>query len=304
MFQSATTSSSHAGAARGTAAATCEPRVADAARGEHLDALEHLVRHGHPSGALLVRGLPVGDLPTTPCAPGEPTTKDDTSERTLLGVARRLGEPVGYLPEHGGDLVQDLVPVHGAAERQTSTSSRVQLDWHTETAFHPHKPRYLVLLCLRGDPAARTLLCSLGDLDRRLAPEVRAVLREHRFRIGVDESFTGGRAVVLPEPRPVVAGPEERPAFTFDARLMVGTDREAEAALDEVRRGIAEHHVAVTLEAGDLLVVDNHLAVHGRSPFAARFDGTDRWLQRTFVVDDLAPSAGERDGRVITTTFA
>ena len=50
------------------------------------------------------------------------------------------------------------------------------------------------------------------------------------------------------------------------------------------------------LEAGDLLVVDNRRAVHGRSEFRARFDGTDRWLQRTFVVDDLA--ADRRPARV------
>jgi L-asparagine oxygenase len=43
--------------------------------------------------------------------------------------------------------------------------------------------------------------------------------------------------------------------------------------------------------------------VHGRSPFDARFDGTDRWLQRAFVVEQLEPSAGERRGRIITTTF-
>ena len=56
-------------------------------------------------------------------------------------------------------------------------------------------------------------------------------------------------------------------------------------------------------EPGDLLIVDNNLAVHGRTPFEPRFDGTDRWLQRTFVVTDLAPSAHERTGRVITTDF-
>jgi L-asparagine oxygenase len=50
-------------------------------------------------------------------------------------------------------------------------------------------------------------------------------------------------------------------------------------------------------------VVDNQVAVHGRSPFRARFDGTDRWLQRTFVVPDLAASAADRTGRIITTRF-
>ena len=49
--------------------------------------------------------------------------------------------------------------------------------------------------------------------------------------------------------------------------------------------------------------VDNRRAVHGRSEFRARFDGTDRWLQRTFVVDDLATIA-DRRGSVITTRFS
>ena len=56
------------------------------------------------------------------------------------------------------------------------------------------------------------------------------------------------------------------------------------------------------LDAGDLLVIDNRRAVHGRSKFRARFDGTDRWLQRTFVVDELATIA-DRRGSVITTQF-
>ncbi|MBK6763531.1 MAG: TauD/TfdA family dioxygenase [Micrococcales bacterium] len=59
----------------------------------------------------------------------------------------------------------------------------------------------------------------------------------------------------------------------------------------------------MTLKAGDLLVVDNDVAVHGRTPFTPRFDGTDRWLQRTFVVADHTAADGSRDGRVITTRF-
>jgi L-asparagine oxygenase len=50
-------------------------------------------------------------------------------------------------------------------------------------------------------------------------------------------------------------------------------------------------------------VVDNDLAVHGRTPFKPRFDGTDRWLQRTFVVADHTAADGSREGRVITTRF-
>ena len=77
----------------------------------------------------------------------------------------------------------------------------------------------------------------------------------------------------------------------------------AQAALDALTALVETHHTSLVLEAGDLLVVDNHRCVHGRSPFAARFDGTDRWLQRSFVVADLSASADDRVGRIITTTF-
>jgi len=268
------------------------------------DALVDLVDDGAPAGAILLRNLPVGRVPATPSTPTEPTSKDAVSEFVLLSVARRLGQPVGYEPEHGGEVVQNLLPTAADADRQTSTSSAVDLEFHTETAFHRHKPRYLLLLCLKGDPEARTLLCAISQVVDRLPLGVRQVLREPRFRTGVDESFTGERTDRLGHLVPVLAGTADAPTFTFDADLMVGIDDDATDALEALRVAIRQEHVGVALRTGDLLVVDNSVSVHGRSSFQARFDGTDRWLQRTFVVSDLAASATERRGRVITTRFA
>ena len=268
------------------------------------DALCDFADMGAPAGALLIKGLPVGHVPPTPASPLDGSGKDHLSELVLLTVARRLGQPIGYEPEHGGDIVQNLLPTRGDVARQTSTSSGVELEFHTETAFHPHKPRFLLLLCLRGDPEAKTLLCSISQVMGALPLGVQQVLREPRFRTGVDESFTGRRSDRLGNPMAVLAGTEEAPTFTFDADLMTGLDPEAAEALEALRTVIRAEHISVALEAGDLLVVDNTLSVHGRSPFTARFDGTDRWLQRTFVVTDLAASATHRRGRVITTRFA
>jgi L-asparagine oxygenase len=282
---------------------------------EVFDALVALQDAPPKEGALLIRGVPVGDVPATPTNPTDPVDKDRTSELTLLTIARRLGQPVGYLPEHGGDVVQNLVPTVAGADRQVSTSSRVDLAFHTETAFHPHAPRYLVLLCLRGHPEARTTLCSVHDVLDALDADTVSVLRQARFVCGVDESFLTGSGVLPREgalltrtsehgPRAVIGGSEARPTFWYDADLMRGTDPAAQAALDQLGRAVAERQLAVTLEAGDCLVVDNAVAVHGRSSYAARFDGTDRWLQRAFVVADLAPSAPDRAGRIILTQFA
>jgi L-asparagine oxygenase len=185
-----------------------------------------------------------------------------------------------------------------------STSSAVTLAWHTETAFHPHKPRYLLLLCLRGDPAARTTLCSVDEVLPWLERPTVEVLFQPRFRTRPDESFlAAGSTGELGPPLAVLAGDRARPTLTFDEDLMVGTDAEAQRALDELAAAIRRTATGIVLVRGDLLVVDNHRAVHGRTPFAARFDGTDRWLQRAFVVSDLSASDGERLGRSITTRF-
>ena len=92
--------------------------------------------------------------------------------------------------------------------------------------------------------------------------------------------------------------------MVFDADLMVGIDAGGRRRAARARRGDRDApHRPSRSKPGDLLIIDNTVAVHGRSPFTPRFDGTDRWLQRTFVVSDLAPSAADRRGRVITTHF-
>jgi L-asparagine oxygenase len=266
-------------------------------------AIEQFRRASEPTGCLLLRGLPIGDLPNTPAHPTDPTTKDLATERLLVAIASCLGEPVGYEPEHGGSIVQNIVPVPALATRQTSTSSKVELMFHTEAAFHPHRPRYLLLFCLRGDPSAQTTISSIHAALPHLADDQIDILFQQRFRCAVDESYLQGRANQLGTPMAVLSGTRSRPTMVFDEDLMVGIDAEADEALRSLGAALSTHHGGVALEAGDMVILDNNVVVHGRSPFTPRFDGTDRWLQRTFVVDDLAPSATERQGRVITTVF-
>ena len=290
----------HVNAAAFTRAAGHAGRLLPA---EVHDALVDFADAGNDAGALLLRGVPVGDLPPTPPAPSSAEKLNSISEFALLTVARRLGQPVGYAPEHGGDLVQNISPVARDAQRQVSTSSRSTLAFHTEAAFHPHRPRYLLLLCLKGDPAAATTLCSVRALTDALSPRDRAVLATPRFTTAADESYVGGPSSQRSLPRAILTGDLARPKLWLDADLMRGTDDEAQGALERLSALASELATGVVLEAGDLLVVDNDVAVHGRSPFKPRFDGSDRWLQRTFVVADHTAADGERDGRIISTRF-
>lgn len=267
------------------------------------DALIDFADQSPRQGYLLLKNVDIGEIPATPSSPTEATNKDVQSEYALLSIARCLGQPVGYLPEHNGALVQNIVPVRGREASQISTSSKAALQFHTETAFHPFRPRYLLLLCLRGDSQAGTLVASVYDIVKRLSSQDIQVLKENRFRTAVDASFLNGALSGLGSEQPILFGSDADLTFIYDADLMVGIDTEAQDVLERLTIAVRACSTSVVLGARDLLVVDNYVAVHGRTPFEARFDGTDRWLQRTFVVSDLSPSANDRSGRIITTTF-
>jgi L-asparagine oxygenase len=282
--------------------------VHDAARHPTIPVLPDVERaatalaNGVPAGAVLVRGLDVGEPGPTPTEmhAASPTSRSATS---LLTAASRLGSPVGYAQEHGGQVVQNIYPLAESIGQQISTSSDVPLAFHTETAFHPHKSHYLLLLCLRGERRAATTLCSVDALVPRLAADVVATLEAPRFRTGVDLSFGRGDGWMTAPSAVLGRTADGTRTLTYDGELTVGIDPGACAALASLADAVASTYASIVLDAGDLLVVDNRRAVHGRSEFRARFDGTDRWLQRTFVVDDLAGIV-DRRGSVITTEFS
>src|SRR5690606_2405427 len=60
-------------------------------------------------------------------------------------------------------------------------------------------------------------------------------------------------------------------------------DPEFEAAYTALGRALNACATSVDVAAGDLLLIDNDVAVHGRAPFRPRYDGSDRWLKRTLV---------------------
>jgi hypothetical protein len=77
-----------------------------------------------------------------------------------------------------------------------------------------------------------------------------------------------------------------------DAALDSSPDVPLERRLDEVAPGIDASLRDVVAGPVDLLITGNEWAVHGRRPFTARYDGTDRWLRRVNVLADIRRTAG------------
>ena len=265
--------------------------------------IKNFARKPSKAGALLVRGCPVGDLPSTPSTPHAKTGKDNVSEFSLLTVSKLLGHPVGYKPEHGGSLVQNVVPTRSRQTEQISTSSKVDLYFHVEAAFHPHLPRWLALLCLKGDPLAKTTLVSVHDIKGMLSEDVLEKLSLKEFKTGVDTSYTAETSKALSSEHSVLSGSPENPRILWDWELTVGTTQSATDALSELKRAASAAQASIVLKQGDLLLLDNTLVVHGRSPFSPRFDGTDRWLQRSLIVSSLDMPLDNLVDGVVSTEF-
>jgi hypothetical protein len=273
-------------------------------------ALIGFAKRGNPDGALLLRNLPADpEVPPTPVRSGErPRKATWASELWMCCAASALGEPVAYLQEKQGSLFQDIYPTAQNADKLSSESSSILLDFHTEIAFHPHMPEYLLLYGLRQDPdkRARTIFSSVRRFFHLLPPGVRDALFSDLFRTGVDYSF--GNVDELRGAGPLVSvlfGDRLDPFLRYDLDLMVGETPEAEHALHVVRGLVNEAQRDVVIEPGSLLVLDNRRCVHARSDFKAYYDGRDRWLQRMAVVRDLEPSLRDRvrGTRIIATDF-
>jgi Fe(II)/alpha-ketoglutarate-dependent arginine beta-hydroxylase len=257
---------------------------------EHVQVELHDCMPQTHDGVTVVRGLQldVDQIGPTPQRWSE-VPADRTAEWSaqMLLMARALGRPIGWHGQQDGRLVHDILPTPGSEHEQTGASSSVELSPHTEDAFHPERANLILLACVRNPDQVPTHIASVRHA--RLADTDREVLSAPTLPILPDSSYAepdtfAAKGIAAP---PVATvwdtgsglGLRYDPAYTplqdSDPTYLSAYRRLS----DELERAV----FAVALEPGDVLIIDNDVAVHGRKPFQARYDGTDRWLRRVSV---------------------
>ncbi|MFI5528782.1 TauD/TfdA family dioxygenase [Kitasatospora sp. NPDC051853] len=258
-------------------------------------------RHPDTPGVMLITNLPTDPaLPPTPTDGGP--ARDKTShvaEGVLLGLSALLGEPIGFRTEKAGRAVHDVVPVSHGATTQTNQGSKVFLNYHNDIVYDASgrydvsNPDFLVLHCLRQDPdgEAVTYYADARDILAALDEPTKDALRAPEFRLNAPGSYcrdVARREQVLSVPVPLVHGPCEAPEIAVSANGVHPLTPRAEAAFTRLQETCRDPRVshAVHLAPGHALLVNNRKGLHARSVFTARHDGTDRWLQRSYVRRD------------------
>ncbi|MEU4180883.1 guanitoxin biosynthesis L-enduracididine beta-hydroxylase GntD [Streptomyces sp. NPDC026589] len=267
------------------------------------------------SGFCTVSGHLVDDGrigPTPPHWKDEARPHHEFPEELLLVLyAALLGEPFGWATQQDGHLVNDVFPIKQYENQLLGTGSQKALTLHTEDAFHPYRADYIVLASLRN-PDAVPVVVSEADFGELSRADLN-VLHAERFHIVPDSSHLPKNNTVRDaadqlvfasieqlinnrEPVSVLFGSHSDPLLRFDATHMTAVENDEEAArafalandlLDRARQ-------PCPLGPGDFVFLNNHRVVHARSSFAARYDGTDRWLKRINVTHDLRKSLSLR----------
>lgn len=250
-------------------------------------------------GVFILRGFKINNkkIGLTPSHSLEKNNPKVLEEEILLVLLNSvLGDIFGWSTQREGALINDIVPIKGDEKEQLSTASEVPLAWHIEEAFHPFRPDYLCLMCLRNYDKVATTFCSVSNIT--LSNHFKEILFKPYFVITTDNNFQSEKFEAIP-PVPVLFGAKDSPYICIDPAFMnaLPGNKEASEALDFIVKAIDGKLDEVVLEQGDFCFIDNYRAVHGRKMFTPKYDGNDRWLKRVLTTRDL------RKSRAIRTAF-
>jgi L-asparagine oxygenase len=255
-------------------------------------------KNGNKKGFLLFKNAPLDEFGNTP-----ETNHLYVGEQTLLAKIQSLflsfiGHIIAYEAEGEGHLVQDIVPVKNMENNQTSVGSTIELEVHTEQAFSRLKPDILSLGCLRGDLNAFTYILPVGRIVEQLDSEEIELLFQPLWKTKVDLSFKlNGHEFIdgdVRGPLSILNGSCFDPTLVFDQDLMFGTNEFAEYMITKIVDIYYNHRIKYNLQPGEIILVDNNRAIHGRSPFFPKYDGNDRFLVRSFGTFDYEKTAYAR----------
>ena len=248
-------------------------------------------------------GFIVENLPDTPVSfiPIEDASwwKGACAALALLSIADL--EVASYASENNGALFVNLVsiPAHGKKEPgELSKKSVSAMRGHTDAVAHPlpsealltgksSSPDYVVLICLRNGDVP-TKICSLSQIMGKLSENTIEQLTLNQFTVSPQKTFKSGDVDVLFNV-PVLQLNPLAIRFSHSNVYVSGNNNEAENALDELKVAIKESMQEFTLKAGDIALINNRTAIHGRSSPIDEYGGQSRWLLRTYSMLATTP---------------
>lgn len=221
-----------------------------------------------------------------------------------------IGSPIAWSTQQGGHVVHEVFPIKEHERDQLGFSSKENLEWHTEDAFHPLRGDYIALMGIRNPTDTPTMIASNTEINLTLEeykPLFKPIFKIRPDNSHLQESLCNNETNLTqaqkamqelnfqPIEIPVLFGDPKSPYWRLDPYFMeLPEDEEARNALNLLIKAINEKLKEVVVCPGEIFFCDNYRVVHGRPPFSANYDGWDRWLKRLNIVADLRKSRSVR----------
>jgi L-asparagine oxygenase len=277
------------------------------------DLLVEFSKKGTKTGFLLIKTIPIDNnsIPPTPLK----ISTNKIGEYTVLARIQSLiisfiANLISYEAESNGHLFQDIFPVKGMEKQQTSVGSSTELEIHTEQAFSKLKPDILCLSCLRSNSEAKTHILPVSSITENMDNNELQLLTQPLWKTGVDLSFKLNNIEFIDGdirgPMSILSGSIDNPILTFDQDLMFGITEESKPFIQKIVDIYYNKRISHVLQPGEIILIDNLRAVHGRSPFLPNYDGNDRFIVRCFGVYDYEFSnyARVNNSRMVSAIFS
>ncbi len=256
----------------------------------------------NPSPCIVINNLPIDDKIS-----GSPSFEETglsyksgtLSENTIIAVSLLLGEPYSVKFE-GLELVNNIVPHKNHLDKYTGLGSKAELDLHIENSALKFifdddcSPSGVLLLGLRQDPNAsvNTYFSDACLALKLLDSETLKILKSPLFNVKLPYRWREIMKRTMTAKVPLISGPDHSPRIhaAFYPDMVHIDDKEARAAFDKFYYALKKVSVGIDIKPGQLVYVNNRFSLHARGSFDPTYDENGlgyRWLQRTFITQDL-----------------
>lgn len=242
------------------------------------------------------------------------------SEGTLIARATAIiclaalgADTVSYGSENGGDLFVNLVVIPG--EGRVSEKSQSKMNGHTDAVSFPvrgHRdpedpriapsPDFVCLSALRNPYAVPTTVMELDAILSQLDAQHIHELQKPQYILQSQLTFRDGMEEILGQELLVDdAQLLFRMQSGFWIRYSHSSTKAADAgespakqAMQALTEACLNCAIPVALAPGDIAIVNNRIALHGRTKVGEEFGGQSRWMLRTYGLDTSELDASQR----------
>lgn len=241
------------------------------------------------------------------------------SNGTMAGRAAALAvhgllrlETVSYGSENGGSLFVNLVAMPGVGA--FAEKSKGGMRGHTDAVSFPFNgeddpedvriapsPDLVTLVGLRNPKGVPTTVMALQDVLPLLPPAAVSELKKSQYSIRAQRTFRQGTKRILGAEHIVLDAPVLRDSdggtyvrYSHSNVTAMEAGGPAEHASEHLEAACNRAAKAVVVQPGDVLVINNRTALHGRGEVGDEVGGQSRWLLRTYALDTSGLQAHKR----------